>query len=1250
MRLKRLTCRGFKSFADRTEFDFDSSLTGIVGPNGCGKSNVVDALKWVLGDQRARSLRGQEMTDVIFKGAEGRDAMGRADVEITLEDQDGLLDGRTEVRIGRRLNREKESEYLINGEVVRLKDVRTAMMDTGLGVGAYSVMEQGRIDALLSANPQDRRAIFEEAAGISKFKAQKREALRKLDRTEQNLSRVTDLVEERGRRIRSLKIQASRARRYGELRDQLRDYKAAVAVFESRQVRGEQEERKFELAEKQRGLRDAEEGHRAAQESLTELEERMRADTAVLEELQVRMQRLEGQVGAAQSRAEGLQERCAERQADAENTRARSGSLREQQVERRDRVDEAQRRLAGLQADEDKLRQSVDAQRAALAERQREIDELVAERDRARERVLHWLHLRTQTRNFAHDQEARLGSADAAERRVAERLSALETELAGLADDEALQQAAHEKAEAAVESLRQEELRVHADLQHADGEAAELARNESSLRERVSSVSGRMQVLSEMELHMEGLDQGPRHLLQQMPDGLQGRLLDLLDVELEFGPAVEAALGPLVQALVVDTRMRAEAMLAELASGSHGRAVLLVEEEFAAGSAGSEPAGLPDGSEPLAERVSCPDHARGLVDWLLRGVCLVSSKADVPAGRPDLCFVTRAGEVFWGPRVEGGDGEGQGGLVVRKAQMHRLRADKDELRERLAELLRGKRAVEGRVDSLKARAHELSVRLQTLRAEVHSTLGEIRRVAGRREDLTREQQVLQLEVGEARQSGAAARARLGRHLLNEFLMARLERRETDAEEAASEALSAAQQLIHGAREQEQEARLKQVACATDREALVGTLRAHEQNLQDIDQAISELTERASAAQASAELARAEAERCVEGAESLGRELRDAQAEHKRGVEGTSSGEEARGQQRAKLAEFEGQRVALGEEITALRLALAELDHRFARIDDRLREETCVELLRCLGEVEGLGLVARELPGPPAPEETVSTLQGPPLPPDLVRAQTALGRLWERPDFDPDETRKLAQVLQSKVDRLGHVNLDAVRELDEMQASYAFLVQEVADLKDARKSLMETLRRLEVESRSLFEDTFELSRKNFHSIFRKLFRGGRADMFLSSGEDSLEAGIEIIARPPGKELQSINLLSGGERSLTALAILFAVFQVKPSPFCILDEVDAALDDTNVERFLGVLREFVGPTQFCIVTHHKRTMAECAKLYGITMQRRGVSSRIAVSLDEVDGVTATAGAEAAAAPSAGPRNGSSADQGERALEQA
>ncbi len=1221
MRLKRLICRGFKSFADKTEFEFDSTLTGIVGPNGCGKSNVVDALKWVLGDQRARSLRGKEMTDVIFKGAEGREGMPAAEVQIVLEDEAGLLDGRTEVTVGRRLTREKESDYLLNGDSVRLKDVRDAMMDTGLGVGAYSVMEQGRIDAVLSADPESRRAIFEEAAGISRFKQQKRESLRRLDRTEQNLARVIDLLEERGKRIRSLKIQASRARRYAELRDELRDWKAALAVSQAIDVRRAEEEQHGALEQRQADLVEAEEAHREALQRLEEIEGSIRTMAAAIKEVEERQHQVRGRQDAARNRAETLRERSAEQLADAEGAAARRVQLSDQCAERMASLEEERRRLTQLESEQEVLEEQLVGRQEAVAARQRALDDLEREREATRDRVLEWIHRRTQVRNLAHSEEAQIKALTAREARIDERRGSLREELEQLAAQRAEQERIGADLERRTAALRTEERDVHADLEVADREAAEFARRESALREQLSSVAGRKQILADMERHMEGLDRGPRHLLQEQPAGLRGRLLDLLEVGLEHGAALEAALGPLVQALVVDTRANADAMLAALAAGQHGRALLLVEEEFSEEFDRGSVADVPPGAQPLANVVHCAEHARPLLNWLLRGVCLVQSLADARPNRHDLCFVTRDGDLLCGPRVEGGVAESQGGLVVRKAQMMHLSQEEGDLQSRLEDLLHNKQAVAGRVEGLRNSAQRLAAEAQRLRAEELAAEGELRRVDARRQDLERESETVELESRELHQQSMSARAALGAHLLDEHLLARLERREAEAEEGVAVALGDAQDELTRAREAEQELRLRQVACATDREGLQATIRVHEQGLADLRRTDEDLAARETAARAGAERARGEAEVCQEEVGTHQAQLDELNADLAQRAEALADVEERRDGERARLTELEEQRSAIGEAITGARLELSELEHKFARVDDRLREETTVELRRCLGEITGFGLVARELPGPPAPEGVVAVLEGPPLPPEVVQAQLELNRLWEQDGFDQGEARRQAEVLQSKVDRLGHVNLDAVRELDEMESSYEFLQQEVADLKDSRRSLMETLRRLETESRALFETTFEEARKNFQSIFRKLFQGGKADMYLTEGEDALEAGIEIIAKPPGKELQSINLLSGGERSLTALAILFAVFKVKPSPFCVLDEVDAALDDTNVERFLRVLRDFVGPTQFCIVTHHKRTMAECQKLYGITMQRRGVSSRIAVSLDEVEQVTST-----------------------------
>ncbi len=1230
MRLKRLVCRGFKSFADKTEFDFDSSLTGIIGPNGCGKSNVVDALKWVLGDQRARSLRGKEMTDVIFKGAEGRDALPVADVQIFLEDEEGAFEGRTELSVGRRLSRDKESEYLLNGEPVRLRDVRAAMMDTGLGVGAYSVMEQGRIDAVLSADPQQRRAIFEEAAGISRFKLQKRETLRRLDRTEQNLSRVVDLLEERGRRIRSLKVQAGKARRYQELSRELRELRTGLAVTEGTAVRGEMREREQARVELQQEIEAVEVEQRHAAEALADSEGRIAMLRGDIDEVAERLREARATADAARHRGDAQRARADELRRDAEASVGRQEAAREQHQERLATLDQAFARQEQLRVEHATLGQELEIRRGAVSLCSGDWHGAQEKREAVRGQLLEWMDKKTGVRNEAHAREAEHRAARARERRLLERLGVLDR--AALEVEQGLTEGrdALSATRTEIEGLKEREAETHRELEAADRQAAELARRESGLREQLSSVSGRLQVLAEMEQHLEGFDQGPRALLERAPDGLRGRLLDLLEIDIEYGPALEAALGPLVQALVVDTRAHADAMLAWLDEGQRGRALLLVEEEMSQEFAREPVVSLPAGAQLLLKRVRCDERARSLVNWLLRGVCMVDDLAQARADRHDLCFVTREGALLCGPRVEGGRGEGQSGLVVRRAQLRALRDEEAGAKAELEELLSGKQKVATVVDRVRTRSKELALHLDAARTREQEQMGDLRRLEGRVEDLRREHEAAEAERVELCGLATAAYSALGRASLDALLLGRQERRAAEAEERAAAAVADAAARRGAAQEAEQNVRLRQVACATDREALAGTVAVHQRGLQDLAQALEELAVREAEARAGAERAQAEAAACDGEVATVAQQVAELETERDARQADLGDCESERDAARRSLAEVERRRGELSEASTAAVLAVSDLQHRFTRLEDRLREETGIELRRCLGEIRGFGLTADALDGPPAPAG-VECLSGPPLPPAWIAVEAGLNRLWEESDFDVAEVRRRAGLLQAQVERLGHVNLDAVAELEEMEESLQFLEQEVEDLKQARRSLMETLRRLETESRTLFEDTFEQARENFQLIFRKLFQGGRADMTLTDGEDSLESGIDIVAKPPGKELQSINLLSGGERSMTALAILFAVFKVKPSPFCILDEVDAALDDTNVERFLRVLRDFVGPTQFCIVTHHKRTMAECQRLYGITMQKRGVSSRMAVSLDQVDSFS-DGGRAAAADPEA------------------
>lgn len=1230
MRLKRLIVQGFKSFADRTVFDFDADLTGIVGPNGCGKSNVVDALKWVLGDQRAKSLRGDEMVDVIFKGAEGREAMDIAEVTIALEDTGGLAEGaveraegasvpRAEVLIGRRLTREKESHYILDGELVRLKDVRDRLMDTGLGVGAYSVMEQGRIDAVLSADPESRRAIFEEAAGISRFKIQKRESLRKLERTEQNLARVKDLLEERERRIRSLKIQAGKARRWRELKDQLRNQKSAAAVVESRALRSES-------SSAEQRLQDLEGAFKASVAKLDEargllggIDARIRDAERALHEAQERVREATSKRDAAKHRVEALERRAAELRGDAESSATRAQTLRQQQGERNELLAQSRAALVAHEARLVELGGEAELRKAEVVAAQARVRELEAAREGLREQLLELMRERTRLRNQAHDEQATLRGLAARATRLVERRNAIDGEIATRAIE-------IDEATRVLDDLEQRGLWLEGEAQRVVGEAsvadqraAELVRLESRLRERVASTASRLEVLQGMEAHLEGLDSGARYLLEQRAAGLRGRLLDFIDVDLAHSAALEAALGPSVQALVVDTRANAEAMLELLAREGKGRATLLIAEQFGDRLERSSLFSLPEGADYLYKLVRCKAEAWPMVQWLLRGVCFVADFARADVARTDLLFVTPDGRVLCGPRIEGGsaeDEEARAGLVVRRARIKALEDEVREVQSQLAALGGDRSRAEERAQELGRHAREIAEARLAVRERSHVAAGERTRIADRFATLERERDEHGAELADVERGRLVALGRLGDRLVDELLVGRREQAANRAESASAQAVEAARTESGAAATRAHDLEVERATTKSRREAELARIASLDATLRDLQQAIDELEERTESAREGAEQARVDASTLREELAGHVEAIEEREAIREEAAQGLAAARDERQDSQDRVRAGEAERENLREDIGRQRLALADLDHRFARLEDRLRDETGVELRRLLGEVEGLGQLPFEFEGPPARDGAVEQLYGPPLPHVLIAPELELTRLWEDPAFDGEAARREVQVLDAQLERLGAVNVDAVRELEEEEQKLGTLEQDYGDLTEARKSLMEALRRMEVESRALFEQTFEAARENFRQIFRKLFQGGRADMFLVEGEDALEAGIEIVAKPPGKELQSIALLSGGERSLTALAILFAVFKVKPSPFCILDEVDAALDETNVERFLRVLQDFVGPSQFCIVTHHKRTMAACDVLYGITMQKRGISTRISVALDEVE----------------------------------
>ncbi|MEO6596055.1 MAG: chromosome segregation protein SMC, partial [Planctomycetota bacterium] len=1083
MRLKRLVARGFKSFADRTEFEFDTRLTGIIGPNGCGKSNVVDAIKWVLGDQRAKSLRGAEMTDVIFKGAEGREAMGMAEVTITFEDPEGRLEGRQEIDISRRLTLDKESSYLLNGQEVRLKDVRDVLLDTGLGTGGYAVMEQGRIDAVLSANPEARRAIFEEAAGVSRFKLQKKEALRKLERTDQNLARVTDLLEERARRIRSLRIQAGKARRFHELQAALRDLRAALAVVDGTVLRRALREQEDRLQEVQVELATAEEGCAGAAERLAAADEGIAACAQALEQVQDELRSCQGELTTHRERADSQRQRASDLLAELDRGRQRSQGLVDQRDERATALAMARDDLAQKEAELIELHKALEQQRQEALAALAALRLLQQQRETLRERQLELLHRRTRARNVAADVTAKIASARAREQRLAERQGTLGAESARLCDDKGQLLAQRTDHSTRERILAEREQNALQDLEGADATAAKLAEQEAKLRLELSQVEGRRQALLGMEAHMEGFDQGPRHVLQQQPPGLRGRLLDLIEIDLEHGPALEAALGPFVQALVVDTREHAAAIVRELALKRLGRVLLLVEEAFGEQPPCSSlllppPAGVSYLSA-LVRHVATSSASPKLLGWLLRGV-VVADFDIADAGRADLCFVTPEGTLVCGPRMEGGAAaEGHAGLVVRRSQILQLACDAEEVQQRLTALQAGKDQAVGRVDRLKRELKAIGDALQTVRRAVQAIEAQEARLSARHQDVERELAELAHEGAELSRTRCDALARLGASLFDQFLLTQSEAAAQAEEQDFGQRIGAAEAEAQSQQRVEQESRIRQVQAGEAREGLVRSIRMHEEAVRDFERALQELSERQHDAEDDRASALTEHERLSELAAALEDRLAEIAADKQERQAAVDGAKQQRVRVLQDMQQWDQRRSAANETLTQTRLAAADVAHRFARLEDRLREDSGIELRRCLGEIDGIGLEDPErYQGPVAPFGVVDQLQGPPLPPAFVQAWYGLERLWLQETFDIGEARKEVQVLQSQKDRLGAVNVDAVKELDAEEGQFSTLEHEVQDLKEARRSLMETLRKLEAESKLLFEHTFHEARKNF----------------------------------------------------------------------------------------------------------------------------------------------------------------------------
>ncbi len=1228
MRLARVTLCGFKSFADRTEFTFDDPVTGVVGPNGCGKSNIVDAIKWVLGERSAKSLRSKEMQDVIFAGSAGRAPSGMASVVLTFEnpiletpimpteadealaaddDDDPAGASSLIVRSGprrrplpidtetvdveRRLYRDGQSRYLINGARARLRDIRDLFLDTGVGADAYSIIEQGKVDAMLLASPTDRRVVFEEAAGVAKFKARRLEAMRKLERSENNLIRAREQLDAAERRLRTVRTQAAKARQFRELDSRLRGLRLALALHQYDEVLdrlGGLTSRLQSLeAERSVVVNDLAELENSKQESELSrhdlLAHRRRAESAIQtaqSDARHAAQRAEltrRSLAEAESQLEQDTRRVKELDAAATEAAAAAAAIERRAEELESLVAEAESELetraderSSLQAEHVNLRERHAEKQAAAVRSSRELATLVAQSDAESDRL--------------NGIAAELDRLERAETTARAELAALETQRAEIA---------------ATEETRTAEItRAAEDLAELKAESDALSDDQRRIGERVGalqrrriSLDSRRQTLREMVEAHTGLSEGALEALRRRDaaDGpfscVVAPLAELIDSDPEDARAIEAALGADLGALVTAGMPQALAD-ADLPS----RTVFL---DRAACEHVPQDATASHDAPPLEQFIRCDDGLRPLLRRLLRGVFLAPDlEAAIglahthPAGAR---FVTPAGIVTQHGRIvtgAGGASEGAG-LLERRAVLHTLERELATLDDAIAQ---GAEEL-GEVDSRAGALNESRAAAQRRLSDAERALISAQNARDRLEaELARaSREIDRVATDRAARADARDRAETRRS----ELVARIGRLESLVRELEEESASLAGSLDElGA----------QLEDATERLA-AGRVQLTRRN----EQHRAARSEAASSSRRAEDAAR-ERDALAAGIDARRARIADLQSVIAESDSARDQAETIAAQHQSALDRFASEIVAIEAECDRLAREVEAARDRARMVE---RDWNAVEMSRRELEVRRESLEDR------ARDELSVDLSF-----DLPEYRTLIKSGGVTP-INEDETASEIDSLRDAIRRLGSVNLDAIDEESRLEERNEDLAQQVADLDTARERLESLIARLSDASRERFRTVFEAIRENFTGdagMFRKLFGGGHAEIRLlpdaETGEiDWLESGVEIVASPPGKKPRTINLLSGGEKTMTAVALLMSIFQSKVSPFCLLDEVDAALDDANVERFCGILNEFLDRSHFIVVTHNRRTMQFTDRLYGVTMQERGVSRRVSVTLDEV-----------------------------------
>ncbi len=1184
MKLKKLELYGFKSFAQRTEIVFDEGITGIVGPNGSGKSNIGDAVRWVLGEQSAKTLRGASMSDVIFNGTQKRKPLSYCEVSLVFDNDDhALAMEAAEVMVTRRVYRNGESEYYLNRTACRLKDVVDLFRDTGIGKEGYSIIGQGRIDEILSRKSEDRRQVFEEAAGIVKFKARKEEADKKLQRTLENLERVDDILDELTKRLKPLEEQSRNARVYLELSTELKDLDLNLFLIRSDRARARLSELESELLTVQTILADTE-------SNLTD-------KTTRRDETQNRIDQLEEAITKARTE---LME-CAEHVHESQKKLSALQSRRETRSENRQRIvreqEEAQERLAEIEKDHVRIQADVEKQHSLIADAEQILraTQEAAEKAQAKEKeadaaletqkaaVIDQMNRLSDVRN----DKTRLNTMQA---QMETRLTEIEESGGALQEQKAALREALTAVEKQLETENQHQQQCQEKLAQARQASDEADTAYANLRADVEKQSADMQaaasrhnVLTEMTRDMEGYNMAVRRAMtyakQRGLTGVKGVLAQLMTVPQAYETAIDMALGAAQQNIVTDTEETAKELINYLRQNRLGRATFLPMSAIRGKTLyGNERNALklPGCLGVASELVQCAPEYRGIVENLL-GRTVIADNLDhgIPimrAGNHAFRLVTLEGDVMHsGGSMTGGSAQSKvSNLLSRERELKELTA---KLQTGRAELDKCRQELTQRQQTAQEKRQKVSDAVNAL----HQQEIAVAREQARRESVSADLNTHLQRMQETEQ------ARVQLHQSLEDIRQQLETIEHQRTGAQGDQSAMEQKTIEM---QNALVKARAEASAENDRLMVRTLQ-----LSDLRHGLSDLErDEAHAQQDQAQILREQERR-----EQLLHEMDELDAIDENDMK-REEAESARRQkeqlrQESAAQAIEQRRSQAQSDLRDILSDMENLHEAYNRDSEKLHK---TELAKARIEGDQKNLQNRIW--------------------DTYKLTYAGAEEFRRTPFDEKESDCRAAELQGQIRALGTVNVGAVEEYAETKARVDDLTAQQQDLKRAEMDLRELIERLLIQMRSTFVENFSKMQGYFAETFTRLFGGGHAELKLMDPDDPLNCGIEVNAQPPGKKLQLLSLLSGGERALTAIAILFAMLKLKPTPFCILDEIEAALDDANIGYYADYLKEYSKGTQFIVVTHRKGTMERCNSLFGVAMEEQGVSRMVSVSLQD------------------------------------